>query len=244
MQLTQALRRARLAILSIALTYAISLMTGMVMVHTGNAFAIDYRDQLVGRGQSSPAVVALSQNDRLRAAGLDFAGNLYAGAADTLGGLAIVVPYPLVAYRGWVGGIVSINSAARQPAGRPRRSRLLSDHPAPAIDPLFAGRRRRREHRPGHVQAQALLRRPKVGWGYRLRPSGMSRASTSWSFPFSSSPHSGSSSPARIPARPRPCPAPPLAPLAPAAPPAPSAGTGGPWCRWSPGGRPAPRGHP
>jgi uncharacterized membrane protein SpoIIM required for sporulation len=30
---------------------------------------------------------------------------------NTLGGLGVVFPYPLVAFRGWVGGIVSVNDA-------------------------------------------------------------------------------------------------------------------------------------
>lgn len=29
---------------------------------------------------------------------------------STLGGLAVILPYPVAAYRGWVGGIVSVNA--------------------------------------------------------------------------------------------------------------------------------------
>lgn len=107
----RALTRARMPILTIALTYFIALIIGTSMVHTGNTFALTYRDRIVSTAQSSPSLVALHQNDRLRAAVLDFASNLFAAMADTLGGLGLVVVYPLVAYRGWIGGIVSVNSA-------------------------------------------------------------------------------------------------------------------------------------
>jgi hypothetical protein len=111
MSVIQALRRARIPILTVAVTYAVSVLTGMVMVHAGNAFAIGFRDNLVAQAQSSPAIVALDQNDRFRAAALDFGANLYAAAANTVGGLGVVVPFPIFAYRGWIGGIVSITSA-------------------------------------------------------------------------------------------------------------------------------------
>jgi uncharacterized membrane protein (Fun14 family) len=65
----------------------------------------------VSNAQSSPILVALHQNDRLRAVALDFAGNLYGAIANTIGGLGVVVSYPIVAYRGWIGGIVSVNGA-------------------------------------------------------------------------------------------------------------------------------------
>jgi uncharacterized membrane protein SpoIIM required for sporulation len=118
----RALRRARLPILIIALTYFLSLVIGMGMVHTGNAFALAHRDKIVSRAQSSPTLVALAQNDRLRAAGLDFAANLWAAMADTLGGLGVVVSFPVIAYRGWIGGIVSVNSAHLSRLAEPREA--------------------------------------------------------------------------------------------------------------------------
>jgi len=108
---TRALHRARIAILTIALTYLVSVSAGMVMVHAGNEWAIIYRDRVVSGAQSSPTIIALKQNNRLQAAILDFGGNLYGAIADTLGGLGVVFPYPFVAYRGWIGGIVSIDSS-------------------------------------------------------------------------------------------------------------------------------------
>jgi hypothetical protein len=122
MSVIQALRRARLPILIVALTYAVSVLTGMVMVHTGNAFAVAFRDNEVAQAKASPTLVALDQNDRLRAAALDFGGNLSAAAANTLGGLAVVVPFPVIAFRGWVGGIVSIDSAHVSRLAEPREA--------------------------------------------------------------------------------------------------------------------------
>jgi hypothetical protein len=43
---------------------------------------------------------------------MGFCRKSYAGAVpDTVAGLSVVVPYPFAAYRGWVGGIVSVNNA-------------------------------------------------------------------------------------------------------------------------------------
>ncbi len=107
----RALARAQVPILTVALTYFVSVIVGAVMVHTGNAFALTYRDQIVSKAQSSPILIALDQNDRLRAAVLDFAGNLFGALANTVAGLGVVVAYPIVAHRGWIGGIVSVNGA-------------------------------------------------------------------------------------------------------------------------------------
>jgi Stage II sporulation protein M len=107
----RALSRARVPILTIALTYFISVVLGIVMVHTGNAFALSYGDKIVSNAQSSPILVALYQNNRLQAAALDFAGNLFGAIANTIAGLGVVVSYPIVAYRGWIGGIVSVDGA-------------------------------------------------------------------------------------------------------------------------------------
>lgn len=107
-----ALRRARMAILSIAGVYALSVIVGAVMVHAGYRPALAFRDFIVSRAQGDPALIALNSGDRLGAALWDFYGNLVLGAVPhTLGGLGVVFPYPLVAYQGWIGGIVSVNSA-------------------------------------------------------------------------------------------------------------------------------------
>lgn len=105
-----ALYRARISILTVGLTYLISIVFGILMVHTGNPFAISYRDRIVSNAQSSPILIALDRNDRFRAAILDSGGNLVGALSNTLGGLGVIFPYPFIAYRGWIGGIVSIDS--------------------------------------------------------------------------------------------------------------------------------------
>ncbi len=109
--LLRALAHARLAILSVFLTYLVAVAAGMLMVHLGNPFALDYRDRLVGDAQGSSITVAYRQGDGLRAAVLDFEGNLVGAVSNTLGGLGVIFPYPLIVYRGWVGGIVSVDGA-------------------------------------------------------------------------------------------------------------------------------------
>ena len=106
----RALHRARMPILTVALTYVISVGIGILMVQTGNEWAIAYRDRIVSKAQSGSILRALDQNDRLRAAVLDFGGNLIGGISNTLEGLGVIFPYPFIAYRGWIGGIVSIDS--------------------------------------------------------------------------------------------------------------------------------------
>ena len=106
-----ALKRARSPIAWAAVTYLLGVAAGAAMVHTGNAFALRYRDQLVGTAlRGDPAMLALNHGLPLRAALLDFTGNLVRGAVpSTIMGLAVALPLPLLAYRGWVGGIVSVD---------------------------------------------------------------------------------------------------------------------------------------
>jgi hypothetical protein len=108
----RALSRARAAIFSIGLVYLASVIAGAVMVHTGNQFALDFADNLVMQARSNdPSSLALQRGDRIGAALSDFSRNLLLGAVpNTISGFAVVVPYPLVAFRGWVGGIVSVNT--------------------------------------------------------------------------------------------------------------------------------------
>jgi hypothetical protein len=107
-----ALKRARFPILSVALTYLVSVITGMVMVHLGNPFALRTRDNLIYRVYNSndPTITALQNNRPLQAALSDFSQNLILGGIpSTVGGLGVVFPYPEAAYRGWIGGIVSVD---------------------------------------------------------------------------------------------------------------------------------------
>lgn len=118
-QVARALTRARGPILAVAVTYLIAVVTGMLMAHTGNRFALSYRDDLVAKARSGPV---LTQSNPVSMALADFAGNLKGASLDALGGLGVVFPFPLIAYRGWVGGIVSVDGS--------HVSRLL--HPAGA----------------------------------------------------------------------------------------------------------------
>lgn len=118
-----AIRRSRVAILTIAATYAVSIVVGVVMVSSGNGFALDRRDQIVGAAQSSGSLVALRAGEPVRAALLDFASNLVlGGVTSTILGIAVVGVYPIVAYRGWVGGIVSVDSRHQSRLGDPARA--------------------------------------------------------------------------------------------------------------------------
>lgn len=108
----RALERAKGPITTLGLTYALAVVVGMVLVHTGNAFALQQRDALVASANASdPASLALTLGNRLGAALLDFGRNLLLGGVpSTVGGFAIVFPYGLALYRGWVGGIVSVDA--------------------------------------------------------------------------------------------------------------------------------------
>jgi hypothetical protein len=109
----RALTRAWLPLVTMAFTYALAVGTGIAMVHMGNTFALHQRDTIVASAHASdPASFALQQGNPLLAALLDFIRNLLLGAVpSTIGGLAIVIPYGVAIYRGWVGGIVSVDSA-------------------------------------------------------------------------------------------------------------------------------------
>jgi hypothetical protein len=103
----------RLYVLSIFLVYIISCTVGILMVHTGNQFALSERDKIVGVAiQTDKAALNYQSGNKLTAAVYDFAGNLFIAAIpQTVIGLAIVPPYFTVAYQGWVGGIVSVNGS-------------------------------------------------------------------------------------------------------------------------------------
>lgn len=107
-----AISRARIAIASVAATYALSVVLGIAMVDVGSTFALERRDAIVGTAQTGDVLVAYRGGDRVRAALLDFGQNLgLGGVTSTVLGVGIVFLYPVVAFRGWVGGIVSVDAA-------------------------------------------------------------------------------------------------------------------------------------
>jgi hypothetical protein len=114
--------RARVAIVSVAATYAISVAIGMVMVHTGMRSALEHRDRLVDAAvRQDPAAQGAREGRPLRAAFWDFSGNLLLGAVPkTISGFGVVFPYPWIAYQGWVGGIVSVGSDGTSRLSDPR----------------------------------------------------------------------------------------------------------------------------
>jgi Stage II sporulation protein M len=119
-----ALKRSMLATASFALIYVLAVVVGSVMVHSGNQFALNYRDRLVARAHAQdPVSLADRRGAHVRAALIDFSRNLGLGAIpSTVGGLVIVLSYPVAAYRGWVGGIVSVNNAHTSRLGTGREA--------------------------------------------------------------------------------------------------------------------------
>ena len=119
----RALRRARFEILTVGLVYLLTVLAGAVMVHEGSPPALNYRDKLVTKARGKdPASIAYSKGRNLEAALWDFGQNLVLGAVpQTITGLTVVSPYGFAAYRGWGGGIVSVDgqhrSRLRDPKG-------------------------------------------------------------------------------------------------------------------------------
>jgi uncharacterized membrane protein SpoIIM required for sporulation len=118
----RAIRRARWSIAAVAAVYAVSVLVGILMVHTGNVFALKTRDQIVGTAvKQDSAAMAAGQGDNLKAALFDFTGNLFLGAVPkTVSGLSVIFPFPWVAYQGWVGGIVSVSGGRTSRFSDPR----------------------------------------------------------------------------------------------------------------------------
>ncbi len=106
------LRHAKFQIATIGVTYLLFVGIGSIMVHESNSFALNYRDKLVTRAvNSDPASIAFHQGNNLTAAIFDFGENLFLGAIpQTITGLTIISPYGFAAYRGWVGGVVTVDS--------------------------------------------------------------------------------------------------------------------------------------
>jgi hypothetical protein len=107
----RAIYRARLEIVTIGIIYLVSVTLGAIMAHAGNEFALGFRDKLVAEAQrNDPSAIALKEGRALEAAIMDFGRNLFLGALpQTITGLTLVPPYVFAAYRGWVGGIVSVD---------------------------------------------------------------------------------------------------------------------------------------
>ena len=113
-RIERALRHARFGIWTIALTYGLSVFAGLAMVHSGNRFALDFRDNLVGKAQRESVILRQFQRgNSVAAAGMDAAGNAVAGLLSAISGYGVPAGYAVAAYRGWIGGVVSIDGAHR-----------------------------------------------------------------------------------------------------------------------------------
>jgi hypothetical protein len=114
-RIIKAILRCRPFAVSIFLTYLLSSSVGIFMVHAGNGFALAQRDKTVQKALTADkSSIAYQSGDRVTALLLDFAGNLFCAAVpQTVAGLGVVLPYFSVAYQGWIGGIVSVDSTHR-----------------------------------------------------------------------------------------------------------------------------------
>ncbi len=109
--MVRAVVRARWAILSVALTFVLSILAGVLMVEAGSPFALGQRDAIVGKARAGPIARSVARGQPLAAALLDFVGNATLGCLPkALAGISVVVAYPLIAHQGWVGGIVSVRA--------------------------------------------------------------------------------------------------------------------------------------
>lgn len=104
-----ALSRARFGIVSVAAAYFLACLLGAILVHGGNHFALRKRDNIVGAAQTSTILTQLSAGHPSRAAVLDFGGNLVGGISSGLLGLFPPMGYAMALFRGWIGGIVSVD---------------------------------------------------------------------------------------------------------------------------------------
>ena len=118
-----ALRRAKLGIITIALTYGVSVGVGLLLVHLGNHLALEIRDRVVGTAWRESAITQqFRRGNAWTAAAMDAAGNAGAALTTAVAGYCPPAAYALAAYRGWIGGVVSVDDA--------HRSRLATQHEA------------------------------------------------------------------------------------------------------------------
>jgi len=120
--IVKAILRCRPFVASIFLAYVVSSASGIVMVHSGNRFALTRRDRTVYAAVTSDkASIAYAAGNRGIALVHDALGNLlFAAVPQTVAGLAVILPYFSVAYQGWVGGIVSVDGNHRSRLGSVR----------------------------------------------------------------------------------------------------------------------------
>ncbi|KAA9037130.1 hypothetical protein FW778_17015 [Ginsengibacter hankyongi] len=98
-------------ILTIFIIYCVSCLTGIIMVHSGNSFALSYADKIVGNANTNDnASINYHKGNRFKAALIDFSGNLFIGSiTQSFLGLGVIFPFFTTAYQGWIGGIISVD---------------------------------------------------------------------------------------------------------------------------------------
>jgi hypothetical protein len=113
--IVRARRRAKPQIITLGLTYLLTVLAGALMVHQDSHPALNYRDRLVAKARENDrASITYAKGNKLEAALWDFGQNLVLGAVpQTITGLTVVSPYAFAGYRGWVGGIVSVDGQHR-----------------------------------------------------------------------------------------------------------------------------------
>jgi hypothetical protein len=121
-QAVRSIVAARHAIATVFVSYALAVVVGIAMATSGNGLAVAQRDAIVGAAGSSAITTANRSGDHLRAALLDSGSNLAAAGVDTIAGVSVVGLYPLVAYRGWVGGIVVLDAGHESRLGDPAQA--------------------------------------------------------------------------------------------------------------------------
>jgi hypothetical protein len=94
--------------------YAIGLIVGIVSVQMGHQPTLAFRDQIVSEAQASSPIPRYSREGHpIVAAGLDCVGNLVGATATAAAGWWAPAPLPVAIYRGWISGIVSVDSKHR-----------------------------------------------------------------------------------------------------------------------------------
>jgi hypothetical protein len=105
-----AIHRVRLGLLMMSCAYAIGLSVGIVSVHLGHQWSLSFRDRIVSKAHaSSPILRYLNEGHPIAAAALDFGGNLLGATLTAGAGWYAPAPFPVALYRGWIGGIVSVD---------------------------------------------------------------------------------------------------------------------------------------
>ena len=107
----QAFQRCKKFCISIFIVYLISCLTGSIMVHSGNTFALSFRDKIVGRAiVNDKASTNYNSGNKFKATLIDFSGNLLLGSTvQTVLGISVAIPYFSTFFQGWVGGIVTVD---------------------------------------------------------------------------------------------------------------------------------------